>query len=115
MFVLFETAGMSFDGTFSMSVSLILLRIIYIYIRLRSNIIIIKILTVIMQYIFIHKKVFGVLLEIRYFLFDLALGCSCLRHLHKLSFRPHNNYSTLTSACARIIREWQIQQRWTEK
>ena len=108
MFVMFETAGMSFDGTFSLSISLILC-------KQRPNIIIIKILTVIMQYIFIHKKLFGVLLEIRYFLFDLALGCSCLRHLHKLSFRPHNNYSTLTSACARIIREWQIQQRWTEK
>ena len=38
------------------------------------------------QYIFIHKKLQGVLLETRYFLFDLAL-MFMLRHMHKLSFR----------------------------
>ena len=39
-----------------------------------------------MQYIFIHKKLQGVLLETRHFLFDLVLLMFMLRHVHKLSF-----------------------------
>ena len=47
----------------------------------------IKILTLSMQYIFIHKKLLGVLLETRHFLFDLVLLMFMLRHMHKSSFR----------------------------
>ena len=52
-----------------------------------SNMIILKILTAIVQYIFIHKNLQRVLLETRQFLFDLVLLMFMSRHLHNLSFR----------------------------
>ena len=52
-----------------------------------SNIIIVKILPAIMQYIFIHKNCRGLFLELDIFFSMSSCWCSYLRHAHKLSFR----------------------------
>ena len=57
-----------------------------------SNIVVMKILIAIMQYITIYKKLLGVLLETKHFLFDLVLLMFMSTSYALNIFPPHINY-----------------------